>query len=140
MDVIGRLAPSPTGLLHVGNARSLLGAWLAARASGGKILLRIEDLLPDFAGHEEALLQDLLWLGLDWDPTPPGLGTVEPQLLSSDAGLSQWAPKQNSWQRQSLRQDVYLRIFKHLQRSGLVYPCICTPQGRGTGGASAPSR
>lgn len=70
--VVGRLAPSPTGLLHLGHARSFLLAWWHARAHGGRIVLRLEDLdegrsKPEFV---DACLRDLAWLGLDWDGAP----------------------------------------------------------------------
>jgi glutamyl-tRNA synthetase len=65
----GRLAPSPTGALHLGNARTFLWAWLSARARGGRVLLRIEDLDASRVkpGAVERTLEDLRWLGLDWD-------------------------------------------------------------------------
>src|SRR5437879_6165244 len=67
--VIGRLAPSPTGAQHVGNARTYLIAWLSARSQGGRVLLRIEDIdSPRVkAGAAEQACADLHWLGLDWD-------------------------------------------------------------------------
>jgi len=67
--VIGRLAPSPTGALHLGNARTFLWAWLSARSQRGRILMRIEDLdTPRVKpGVVQKLLDDLRWLGLDWD-------------------------------------------------------------------------
>src|SRR6476469_413688 len=69
MRIVGRLAPSPTGAQHVGNARTYLVAWLSARSRGGSVRLRIEDIdspriKPDAA---EQALDDLRWLGLDWD-------------------------------------------------------------------------
>jgi glutamyl-tRNA synthetase len=66
---VGRLAPSPTGLLHLGHARTFLVAWWRARSSGGKLLLRLEDLDGPRAKPEmvQAALEDLRWLGLDWD-------------------------------------------------------------------------
>ncbi len=69
---IGRLAPSPTGSLHLGNVRTFLWAWLSARAQGGRVLLRIEDLdAPRVKpGVVEKLIDDLRWLGLDWDGDP----------------------------------------------------------------------
>ncbi|MCA9660037.1 MAG: tRNA glutamyl-Q(34) synthetase GluQRS, partial [Myxococcales bacterium] len=68
----GRYAPSPTGRLHLGNARTGLLAWLDARRAGGAFVMRIEDVdhqrsRPDL---EERLLEDLRWLGLDWDEGP----------------------------------------------------------------------
>lgn len=101
--LIGRLAPSPTGLLHVGNARSLLLAWLAARHEGGAIHLRIEDLLPDGDQHLPALLADLRWLGLDWDP---------------------WQGR--DFILQSGRAALYEALLAELLARGDVYPCVCT--------------
>ncbi len=70
--VRGRLAPSPTGLLHLGNAWSFLWAWTAARAEKGRVALRIEDIDPARSRREweEAAVLDLRWLGLDWDEGP----------------------------------------------------------------------
>jgi glutamyl-tRNA synthetase len=97
----GRFAPSPTGRLHLGNARSALLGWLWARASGGSFLLRIEDLdrqrcRPE---HLDDLLRDLEYLGLDWD---------EPPLV------------------QSQRQAVYDEALAALAARGLVYECFCS--------------
>ena len=103
-DIVGRLAPSPTGLLHVGNARSLLLAWLSARHQQGRIYLRIEDLLPDADRHLPGLLADLAWLGLATDP---------------------WQPTQPVM-RQSARDAVYAALLTELQARGDVYPCVCT--------------
>src|SRR5437899_11179178 len=66
---VGRLAPSPTGAQHVGNARTYLIAWLSARRQAGRVVLRIEDIdSPRVkAGAAEQALEDLRWLGLDWD-------------------------------------------------------------------------
>lgn len=99
--VIGRLAPSPTGAQHVGNARTYLIAWLSARSQGGLVLLRIEDIdsprvKPGAAAQLEA---DLLWLGLDWD---------------GDAAV------------QTQRLPRYERALRDLQARELVYPCTCT--------------
>src|SRR5271168_1156976 len=67
-----RLAPSPTGAQHVGNARTYLIAWLSARSAGGRVVLRIEDVdSPRVkAGAAEQACADLRWLGLDWDEGP----------------------------------------------------------------------
>lgn len=98
---IGRLAPSPTGVLHLGNARSFLLAWLDIRARQGSILLRIEDLDgPRIrAGAEQAAIEDLQWLGLDWD------GPIV---------------------RQSERLDLYRKVLQQLQDKQCAYPCICS--------------
>ena len=68
----GRYAPSPTGRIHVGNARTALAAWLSVRSRGGTFIWRLEDLDGPRAvpGMAEAALDDLAWLGLDWDEGP----------------------------------------------------------------------
>ena len=68
-ETVGRFAPSPSGIMHLGNAYSALLAWLSVRAAGGRMILRIEDLDPDRSRQEyaDAIRRDLLWLGLDWD-------------------------------------------------------------------------
>jgi glutamyl-tRNA synthetase len=98
---VGRLAPSPTGVLHLGNARSFLLAWLSIRARGGRLGLRIEDIDgPRIkAGAERAAILDLLWLGLDFD------GEVV---------------------RQTDRLPVYEAALQRLVDAGKVYPCVCT--------------
>jgi len=106
--VRGRFAPSPTGEMHVGNASSALLAWLSVRAQGGVMVLRMEDLdLPRVRpGSAESILDDLHWLGLDWDEGP-------------DHGPH--APY-----RQSARFDLYESAFRRLQDIGKVYPCFCS--------------
>lgn len=96
-----RLAPSPTGYLHLGNARTFLINWLMARQAGGQIVLRMEDLdrqrvKPEMA---EAALLDLRWLGLDWDEGPV---------------------------HQSDRLDRYRAAFDRLRELDLAFPCVCT--------------
>lgn len=104
---VGRFAPSPTGLLHLGNAWSFLLAWLAARSQGGRIILRQEDIDPARSRQEwkEGIERDLLWLGLDWDEGPEG----------AHAPYSQ-----------SLCGGFYEGAVKTLSARGLVYPCYCT--------------
>lgn len=98
---MGRLAPSPTGVLHLGNARTFLLAWLAIRARQGTLLLRIEDIdgPRTKAGAEQAAIEDLGWLGLDWDGVPV---------------------------RQSERIAGYRAAADRLLAAGLAYPCVCT--------------
>lgn len=110
--VVGRLAPSPTGLLHMGNARSLLLAWLSARAAGGRVLLRVEDLLPG-EEHVDSVIADLEWLGLDWDEAPALAGGFAP------GGRPRAI-------RQSERTGVYREVLGGLALAERVYPCICT--------------
>lgn len=98
---MGRLAPSPTGVLHLGNARSFLLAWLSVRSRGGELQLRIEDIDgPRLkAGAAAAALEDLRWLGLDWDGEP-------------------------IWQ--SRRTEHYDRATAALVAAGQAYPCVCS--------------
>ncbi|WP_372618608.1 tRNA glutamyl-Q(34) synthetase GluQRS [Falsiroseomonas sp.] len=98
---VTRFAPSPTGLLHLGHAHSALAGWRRARAAGGRFLLRIEDIDPTRCRPEftDAILEDLSWLGLDWD------GAVRVQ----SAHLAE-----------------YRAALDALTARGLLYPCFCT--------------
>ncbi|PKI79231.1 hypothetical protein CRG98_000351, partial [Punica granatum] len=104
-----RFAPSPTGNLHVGGARTALFNYLFARSKGGKFLLRIEDtdIERSTRESEEAMLQDLSWLGLDWDEGPGICGDYGPY-------------------RQSERNSLYKEYAQKLLESGHVYRCFCT--------------
>ncbi|MFZ4395829.1 MAG: tRNA glutamyl-Q(34) synthetase GluQRS [Kiritimatiellia bacterium] len=109
-DVVrGRLAPSPTGALHLGNARSFLIAWLSIRSRKGALLLRMEDLdHPKVKAHAaEQALDDLRWLGLDWDEGPDIGGPCAPYV-------------------QSARTERYAAALARLQAAGRVYPCVCS--------------
>ena len=111
-----RFAPSPTGPLHVGNARTALFNWLFARRMGGKVVLRIEDTDAERskAGFEKQLIQDLVWLGLDWDEGPN----------ENDAGeTGEFGPY-----RQSKRLDIYATHTAQLLAEGKAYRCFCTPE------------
>ena len=106
-----RFAPSPTGRLHLGNARTALFSALLAQREGGVFLLRIEDTdaersRPDYL---DGLVDDLRWLGLEWQ---------EGYLVGGDAGPY----------RQSERGPVYAEFFGRLDREGLAYPCFCSPE------------
>jgi glutamyl-tRNA synthetase len=107
--VIGRLAPSPTGGLHLGHARTFLIAWLAARHARGRVILRIEDLDRSRVRTEaiQTAIHDLEWLGLDWDEGPNLGGPGAPYL-------------------QSQRSAIYERWLERLKKSESVYPCTCT--------------
>jgi glutamyl-tRNA synthetase len=98
---VTRLAPSPTGALHLGNARTFLINWLMARQNGWHILLRIEDLDGPRvkAGAEVQLIEDLRWLGIDWDSGPV---------------------------RQSDRSTAYTAAINQLLESGCAYACVCS--------------
>ncbi len=107
--VRGRLAPSPTGALHLGNARSFLIAWLSVRSQGGRLVMRMEDLdhpkvKPGAAG---AVVADLRWMGLDWDEGPDVGGACGPYV-------------------QSQRRPVYREALGRLRAAGCVYPCACS--------------
>ena len=119
--VRGRLAPSPTGRLHLGNAWAFLLAWLAARSagglsdgvsgglSGGQVVLRMEDIDPERSRpeHAEAIMADLRWLGLDWDEGPDAPGPYGPY-------------------EQSRRLEGYAAAIDALTAAGRTYPCFCT--------------
>jgi glutamyl-tRNA synthetase len=102
----GRYAPSPTGLIHVGNARTALAAWLSVRSRGGTFVWRLEDIdLPRVVPGMAALqMEDLAWLGLDWDEGP-------------DVG-GPYAPYEQS-QRSALYEDALAR----LAAAGRLFPC-----------------
>lgn len=107
--VRGRYAPSPTGDLHVGNARTALAAWLAARAAGGTFVMRVEDLdTPRVVdGAESRTLDDLRWLGMDWDEGPDVGGAHAPY-------------------RQSERLRLYRQALRSLEAAGRLYACTCS--------------
>jgi glutamyl-tRNA synthetase/nondiscriminating glutamyl-tRNA synthetase len=114
-----RFAPSPTGLLHVGNARTALYNWLYARRTGGTFLLRIEDtdVERSEARYEAQLMEDLRWLGLDWDEGPSESGPGgEPVAEKGEYGPY----------RQSERLDIYAEHTEQLLKEGKAYPCFCT--------------
>jgi nondiscriminating glutamyl-tRNA synthetase len=114
-----RFAPSPTGLLHVGNARTALYNWLFARRTGGTFLLRIEDTDVDRSEvrYEAQLIEDLHWLGLDWDEGP------HPNPDGSTSDLGAHGPY-----RQSERLAIYAEHTERLLREGKAYPCFCTTE------------
>jgi glutamyl-tRNA synthetase len=105
-----RFAPSPSGEMHLGNARTALFNYLLARHSGGRFVLRIEDTdtARSTEAHTDALLEDLRWLGLDWDAGPDRDDSHGPY-------------------RQSQRGAIYKQQFEILQQKGAVFPCYCTP-------------
>jgi nondiscriminating glutamyl-tRNA synthetase len=117
-----RFAPSPTGLLHVGNARTALYNWLFARRHGGAFILRIEDTDLDRseAQYEKQLIEDLRWLGLDWDEGPAGTA-AETSLWSDEHGA-------HGPYRQSERLKIYAKHTERLLNEGKAYACFCTPQ------------
>ncbi len=115
-----RFAPSPTGLVHVGNARTALYNWLFARRTGGTFILRIEDtdLERSEARYEMQLMEDLRWLGLDWDEGPAETGGRRGATEETGA----YGPY-----RQSERLEIYAKHTERLLKEGKAYPCFCTP-------------
>ena len=105
-----RFAPSPTGHMHLGSARTALYDYLVAKKTGGKFILRIED--TDFKrytpGAEEELIKGLRWLGLTYDEGPDIGGPYGPY-------------------RQSERREIYLEHARRLVESGYAFYCFCTP-------------
>lgn len=110
-EVRVRYAPSPTGHLHIGNARTALFNYLFARSQGGKFIIRIEDTdrKRNIEGGEQSQLNYLKWLGIDWDE-------------SVDVG-GEYGPY-----RQSERNDIYKTYYEELLEKGLAYKCYCTEE------------
>ena len=105
----GRLAPSPTGLLHIGHAATFWTAYQRAVKSDGTLVFRDEDLDPQRSklAFAEAMLEDLLWLGIRWQEGPDLGGPFGPY-------------------RQSQRRDFYLDAWRKLRDAGAIYPCTCS--------------
>jgi glutamyl-tRNA synthetase len=122
---VGRLAPSPTGAQHVGNARTYLIAWLAARSRGGRVVLRIEDIdSPRIKpGAADQACDDLLWLGLDWDDGP----IVQTHRLGHyEAALRQLQAQELVYPCTCTRKDVeHAASAPHAEHEGPIYPGIC---------------
>lgn len=112
-----RFAPSPTGPIHIGNARTALFNYLLARQRGGQFILRIEDTNTDLSSEEhiDALYRDLRALGLDWDLP-----------LSTKNGTTQ--QDRTGPYRQSQRGAIYAEHYARLQHADRAYPCFCTEQ------------
>lgn len=129
----GRFAPSPTGLLHLGNAFTALVAWLQVRQAGGAFVLRMEDIDParSRVSYAEQVLADLRWLGIDWDEGPDVGGPYGPY-------------------RQIQRGERYDAALARLQADGWLYPCYCSraelaaiasaPHGLASEGPAYPGR
>ena len=106
-----RFAPSPTGKLHIGGARTAIYNWAFARANGGKFILRIDDTDPTRSTEEntQIILRAMKWLGLDWDEGPDKGGDCGPY-------------------SQTERLDLYREAANKLLAEGKAYPCFCTPE------------
>ena len=108
-EIRGRYAPSPTGSLHLGNLRTALYAWLQVRIADGQLVMRMEDLDEPRSkeGSAEEILDDLLWLGLDWDEGPRRGGELGPYT-------------------QSKRTKLYRQALSRLEQQDLVFRCYCS--------------
>ena len=106
-----RFAPSPTGRLHIGGARTAIDNWAFARAQGGKFILRIEDTDPERSTEEntQVILRAMRWLGLDWDEGPEVGGDFGPYV-------------------QTKRMQTYKDALEILKAKGAAYPCFCTKE------------
>ncbi len=105
----GRYAPSPSGPLHLGNARTALLAWLQARLAGARFVMRIEDLDRSRVrpGCAKQMLDDLRWMGLEWDEGPDVGGKTGPY-------------------EQSVRDDFYVAALSRLRDARKIFPCFCS--------------
>ena len=110
-DVRVRFAPSPTGKLHIGGARTAIYNWAFARANGGTFILRIDDTDPTRSTDEntQIILRAMRWLGLDWDEGPEVGGDFGPYA-------------------QTERLDLYKQAAQQLWDEGKAYPCFCTKE------------
>jgi glutamyl/glutaminyl-tRNA synthetase len=109
MSYRGRLAPSPTGYLHIGHARTFWTAFQRARSSGGTLVMRMEDLDPDRSRsvYADAAIEDLRWLGIRWQEGPDKGGPFAPYV-------------------QSKRRAIYLAVWRKLLRRGCLFACRCS--------------
>lgn len=109
MVIRSRFAPSPTGRMHLGNLWIAFLNWLWTRQRGGKIILRMEDIDRDRCRkeYEEGILEDLSWMGLDFDEVPEGIYSYGPAV-------------------QSRRYDIYDSILSAMEKKGHIYPCYCS--------------
>ncbi len=109
MHYRGRVAPSPTGYLHIGHARTFHVAWQRARDANGTLVMRMEDLDAERsrAVYADAAYEDLRWLGIDWQEGPDIGGPYTPY-------------------EQSRRNDFYFAAWRHLFAGGFIYPCRCS--------------
>jgi glutamyl/glutaminyl-tRNA synthetase len=109
MPYRGRITPTPTGLLHLGHARTFYTAFRRARDAGGTLILRNEDLDPQRCRAEfvEAMYEDLRWLGICWEESPDIGGPFGPYT-------------------QSERRGFYLNVWRRLLEGGFLYPCTCS--------------
>ncbi len=115
-DIRVRIAPSPTGPLHIGTARTALFNYLFARHHGGTFILRLEDtdVARSSIAYEKDILDGLHWLGLEWDEGPA---------VAGEAARGPYAPY-----RQMLRLDLYAAAADRLKAADMAYPCYCTPE------------
>jgi len=114
-----RFAPSPTGMLHVGGARTAIYNWAFARHNGGTFVLRIDDTDPERSTKEntQIILRAMSWLGLDWDEGP-----------CLDDGGQERSEGDYGPYFQTQRSDFYAQALQKMRDNGSAYPCFCTPE------------
>ena len=110
-----RFAPSPTGTLHVGGARTALYNWLIAKKTGGKFIIRVEDTdeARSTRESESSILNDIKWMNMEWDEGPEVDG----------GSIGPFGPY-----RQSERKSIYKEVADKLIADGVAYPCFCTAE------------
>jgi hypothetical protein len=110
-----RFAPSPTGTLHVGGARTALYNWLIAKKTGGKFIIRVEDTdeARSTRESESSILNDIKWMNMEWDEGPEVDG----------GSIGPFGPY-----RQSERKSIYKKVADKLIADGVAYPCFCTAE------------
>ncbi|MBF0199193.1 MAG: hypothetical protein HQL32_15870, partial [Planctomycetes bacterium] len=126
-EYVGRLAPSPTGALHLGNMRTFLVTWLHCRQAQGKLLMRMEDLnIPRLKeGAIQQVYDDLLWLGLDWDGGA-GMNEQNQRAQFNQSQQPEQAQNEENDYLQTRNLDRYVQAFDDLLSRDLIYPCTCT--------------
>lgn len=124
MKVKVRIAPSPTGYLHIGTARTALFNYLFAKHHGGQFILRIEDTDWERSDKkfEKDIMESLQWLGLDWDEGPVDVGGSGGELFSGQY-KGDFGPY-----RQSERLDIYEKHLQELIEKGFAYYCYCAKE------------
>lgn len=137
----GRYAPSPTGMIHVGNARTALAAWLSVRSRGGSFVWRLEDLDPPrvVPGLAALQMEDLAWLGLDWDEGPDVGGPYAPYIQSErsafyEEALAKLAAAGRLFPCRRTRKDLQaIASAPHGPEGGAPYPAAFRPQSLNPG-------
>lgn len=123
-STVGRIAPSPSGRMHLGNAFSALLAWAHARSRGGSFVLRLENLDERCRPkeHAEGVLEDLTWLGIDWDDDPV---IQSDRIAAYDAALDAIGEKTELYPCFCTRSDLHVASAPHASDGSILYPGTC---------------